>query len=192
VFECYNMCDIAFTRYPKKYPYLILTVSGSLRIRYTSIRIRNRSNPHSHIYPSLSVFESESDRKYENKYNISDIRPYPIHLRYIPNSSHAQLHPRPFAPTEGALYRSYSRTVRLHRPIHPNATRSLRPTRHLCLHRPLMLALLHPSSSVFQYIVCWWWPNCRNFLVILNSCPPLPPSSCIFSFLYIVMSYFSY
>jgi hypothetical protein len=26
----------------------------------------------------LSVFESESEHKYENKYDISDIRPYPI------------------------------------------------------------------------------------------------------------------
>jgi hypothetical protein len=26
----------------------------------------------------LSVFESESGHKYENKYDISDIRPYPI------------------------------------------------------------------------------------------------------------------
>jgi hypothetical protein len=32
-------------------------------------------------YPAffiLFVFESESGHKYENKYNISDIRPYPI------------------------------------------------------------------------------------------------------------------
>jgi hypothetical protein len=27
---------------------------------------------------SLSVFVSESGQKYENKYNITDIRPYPI------------------------------------------------------------------------------------------------------------------
>ena len=32
----------------------------------------------------LSVFESESDQKYENKYDISDIRPYPI--RFHPYS----------------------------------------------------------------------------------------------------------
>ena len=38
-------------------------------------------------YPTwltLSVFESESDQKYENKYNISDIRSYPI--RFHPYS----------------------------------------------------------------------------------------------------------
>jgi hypothetical protein len=32
------------------------------------------------MYPSISVFESESDRKYKNKYNISDMRPYLIRL----------------------------------------------------------------------------------------------------------------
>ena len=48
------------------------------------IRIRNRNNPYSYMYPSLSVFESESERKYENKYNISDIRPYPV--RFHPYS----------------------------------------------------------------------------------------------------------
>ena len=71
--------NVAMTRYPKKYLYLILTASDSLHIRYTlfvfvaeAIRIR--------IYPTLPVFESESDRKYESKYNISDICPYPIRL----------------------------------------------------------------------------------------------------------------
>jgi hypothetical protein len=30
----------------------------------------------------LSVFESESDQKYENKYDIGDIRPYPIRFHH--------------------------------------------------------------------------------------------------------------
>ena len=42
-----------------------------------------RSNPHSYLYPSLSVFISESDRKCKNKYNISDICPYPYLLAHI-------------------------------------------------------------------------------------------------------------
>jgi len=33
------------------------------------------------MYASVSVFESESDRKCKNKYNISDIHLYPIRLR---------------------------------------------------------------------------------------------------------------
>ena len=79
------MCDMsdintAFTRYLKKYMYLILTASDLPCIRYTSIRIRNQSYPHSYMYPSLSVFESKSGRKCGNKYNIIDIRPYLIRL----------------------------------------------------------------------------------------------------------------
>ena len=70
----------AFTRYPKKHPCPMLSASGSLHIRYTSIRIRNQSNPYAYLYPRLSVFESESDRKCENKYNINGIRPYQIRL----------------------------------------------------------------------------------------------------------------
>jgi hypothetical protein len=35
----------------------------------------NRSYP---AWLTLSVFESESDQNYENKYGIGDIRPYPI------------------------------------------------------------------------------------------------------------------
>ena len=58
----------------------MLSASGSLRIWYTSIRIRNWSNLNPYLYPRLSVFESESYRKCENKYNIDNIRPYPIHL----------------------------------------------------------------------------------------------------------------
>jgi len=42
---------------------------------------------------TLSVFESESDQKYKNKYDINDIRPYPIcfhpytHAITLPSSS---------------------------------------------------------------------------------------------------------
>ena len=72
--------NVAFTRYPKKYPCPTLSAFGSLRIRYTSIRIRNRNNPYLYLYPQLSVFEYESDKKCENKYNIDDIHPYPIRL----------------------------------------------------------------------------------------------------------------
>ena len=47
--------------------------SGSLRIRYTSIRIHNRRNPNRYLYPRLFVFKSKSDKKYENKYNVDSI-----------------------------------------------------------------------------------------------------------------------
>ena len=46
---------------------------GSFRIRYTSIHIDNRNNLNPCLYPRLSVFESESDRKYEKKITISTI-----------------------------------------------------------------------------------------------------------------------
>ena len=82
VFECYNICDMNKCCF-----YLIseeisvcstLSVSGSLLIRHISIHICNWSNPHSYLYPSLSMFKSESDRKCENKYKFaSGVRWWP-------------------------------------------------------------------------------------------------------------------
>jgi len=75
-FTKYVICvKVAFTRYLKKHPYSTLSASGSLRIWHISIHICNRSNPYLHLYLSLSMFESESDRKCENKYNIGDRYP---------------------------------------------------------------------------------------------------------------------
>jgi hypothetical protein len=45
-----------------------------------TIRIRNQDNPYSYSYPKIPVFEFESEQKNENKYNISNIRPYLIRL----------------------------------------------------------------------------------------------------------------
>ena len=66
----------AFTQYPNRYLYPTFSESDSYRIRYSlfvsvteSIRIRI-------CIRTLSV--SESEQKYENKYNMSDIRSYPI------------------------------------------------------------------------------------------------------------------
>jgi hypothetical protein len=40
----------------------------------------------------LSVFESESGHKYENKYDMSDIRPYPIRFHpYLLDSDRINL-----------------------------------------------------------------------------------------------------
>ena len=71
----------AFTQYPNRYLYPTFSESDSYRIRYSlfvsvteSIRIRI-------CIRTLSVFESESEQKYENKYSMSDIRSYPIRLR---------------------------------------------------------------------------------------------------------------
>ena len=68
----------AFTQYPNRYLYPTFSESDSYRIRYSlfvsvteSIRIRI-------CIRTLSVSESESEQKYENKYNMSDIRSYPI------------------------------------------------------------------------------------------------------------------
>ena len=68
----------AFTQYPNRYLYPTFSESDSYRIRYSlfvsvteSIRIRI-------CIQTLSVSESESEQKYENKYNMSDIRLYPI------------------------------------------------------------------------------------------------------------------
>ena len=73
----------AFTQYPNRYLYPTFSESDSYRIRYSlfvsvteSIRIRI-------CIRTLSVSESESEQKYENKYNMSDIRSYPI--RFHPN-----------------------------------------------------------------------------------------------------------
>jgi hypothetical protein len=41
------------------------------------------------VWPTLSLFECESNQKYENKYDISDIRPYPI--RFHPKEEIAVL-----------------------------------------------------------------------------------------------------
>ena len=54
--------------------HLFIFVTEAIRIR-----IRNRSNLYSYLYSRLSVFESESSRKYENKYNIDDI----VYIRSI-------------------------------------------------------------------------------------------------------------
>jgi len=54
------------------------SASSSLCIRYTSICIRNRSNPNPYLYPRLSVLEFE--KKCESRYNINNIYPYSIHL----------------------------------------------------------------------------------------------------------------
>ena len=66
----------AFTQYPNRYLYPTFSESDSYRIRYSlfvsvteSVRIRI-------CIRTLSV--SESEQKYENKYNMSDIRSYPI------------------------------------------------------------------------------------------------------------------
>ena len=58
----------------------MLFVSDLFRIRLVIIRIRNRDYPNPYLYPKLSVFEFESEKKYKNKYGISHIRPYPIRL----------------------------------------------------------------------------------------------------------------
>ena len=88
--------NIVFTRYPKKCPCSTLSASGSLCIRHISIFIRNQSNPHLYLYPNLSVFVSDSDRKCENKYNISDIRPYSIsnHTSTMPRATAAVVEAR--------------------------------------------------------------------------------------------------
>ena len=74
----------AFTQYPNRYLYPTFSESDSYRIRYSlfvsvteSIRIRI-------CIRTLSVSESESEQKYENKYNISDSRPY-IQSVFIPS-----------------------------------------------------------------------------------------------------------
>jgi hypothetical protein len=64
----------------QKYSLPILSVSDKFRIRYTSIRICIREYPYLYSNPKLSVFEFESEGKYENKYGFSDIRPYSIRL----------------------------------------------------------------------------------------------------------------
>jgi len=50
VTTCVLFMNVSFTRYSKKYPRPMLSASGSLRIRYTSIRIRNRSNLNHYLY----------------------------------------------------------------------------------------------------------------------------------------------
>jgi len=64
-------------------PYLIPTLFGGLKIcPYPNTQIAYLWCWYPIVsYPAwltLSVFESESRQKYENKCNISDIRPYPI------------------------------------------------------------------------------------------------------------------
>jgi hypothetical protein len=81
-----NKC--AFTRYRKKYPYLIVIVSGSLHIPYTSIHIHKRSNPHSYMYPSLFIFESESESDGNIKTNTISIVSICIRSVYVPISIH--------------------------------------------------------------------------------------------------------
>jgi hypothetical protein len=44
------------------------------------IRICIQKYPHLYSYPKLSLFELESEQKYENKYDFSDIRLYLIRL----------------------------------------------------------------------------------------------------------------
>ena len=81
----------AFTQYPNRYLYPTFSESDSYRIRYSlfvsvteSIRIRI-------CIRTLSVSESESEQKYENKYNMSDIRSYPIrfHPYWPPPKGHS-------------------------------------------------------------------------------------------------------
>jgi hypothetical protein len=72
--------NVTFTRYLNKHPCPIWSASDSLRIRYTSIRICNRSNPDSYLYPRLFVFEFKFHRRCENKYSIGDICHYGIRL----------------------------------------------------------------------------------------------------------------
>ena len=67
-----------FTQYSNRYLYLIFSESDSYRIRYSlfvsvteSIRIRI-------CIRTLFMSESKSKQKYENKYNMNDIRSYPI------------------------------------------------------------------------------------------------------------------
>jgi hypothetical protein len=69
----------------QKYSLPILSVSDKFRIRYTSIRICIREYPYLYSNPKLSVFKFESERKYENKYGFSDIRPYSIRLHPYPD-----------------------------------------------------------------------------------------------------------
>lgn len=44
----------------------------------TTICICIRKRPYLYSYLKLSIFEFESELKYENKYGFVDIRPYPI------------------------------------------------------------------------------------------------------------------
>ena len=82
VTTCVLFMNVSFTRYSKKYPRPMLSASGLLRIRYTSIRIRNRNNPYLYLYPRLSVFESESDKNVKtNTISMISIR---IQSVYIP------------------------------------------------------------------------------------------------------------
>ena len=71
-YDIYIYIYAAFTQYPNRYLYPTFSESDSYRIRYSlfvsiteSIRIRI-------CIRTLSV--SESEQKYENKYNMSDIR----------------------------------------------------------------------------------------------------------------------
>ena len=107
--------NVAFTRYPKKYSCPTLSAFGSLYIRYTSIRIRNRNNPYLYLYPRLSVFESESDKNVKtNTISIISIR---IRSVYIPikktKSANSQLYPaiaaklRVIQPTKSYNYSSF-------------------------------------------------------------------------------------
>jgi hypothetical protein len=52
--------------------------SVRIRVRIFNIRYRIRMLIFKCILSGMVVFESESGQKYENKYDISDIRPYPI------------------------------------------------------------------------------------------------------------------
>ena len=81
---------------------------------------------------TLSVFESESGQKYENKYNIGDIRPYPI--RFLSSSVTGSVC---FTTLLYADHRSLSFSPRLQR------SRFVPQSRHP-LPRP---PLLRPPSS---------------------------------------------
>ena len=68
----------AFTQYPNRYLYPTFSESDSYRIRYSLFVSVTESIRICICIRTLSVFESESEQKYENKYNMSDIRSYPI------------------------------------------------------------------------------------------------------------------
>jgi hypothetical protein len=81
----------------QKYSLPILSVSDKFRIRHTSIRICIQEYPYLYSNPKLSVFEFESEEKYENKYGLSDIRLYSIRLH-----PYSQLLPQGASPLSPA------------------------------------------------------------------------------------------
>jgi hypothetical protein len=81
--------NVVFTQYLKKYLLLTLFTPDSSRIRYTLFRNSNQDNPYSylyiHSYPCQTP-KSKSERKYEKKYEIGNIRP----LDYAPRNYNVQ------------------------------------------------------------------------------------------------------